>query len=226
MIAFQNVTKIYSPDTAALENVSFKIKKGEFVLLAGRSGAGKTTLLKLILAQEIPTKGRVFFEGEEVNKIKRNKLPFLRRKIGAVFQDYKLLQAKTAFENIGFAMEVIDATDQEILNNVSKVLKVIGLEDKANNFPKELSAGQCQRAAIGRALIHRPRVILADEPTGNLDPYNTSEILKLFKKINELGTTIILATHNKEIIKKLKKRTITLEQGKLIGDDEEGKFIL
>lgn len=226
MIAFQNVTKIYKPDTVALEDISFKIKKGEFVLFAGRSGAGKTTLLKLILAQEIPTKGRVLFEGEEVNKIKRNALPFLRRKIGAVFQDYKLLQAKTVSENIGFAMEVMGATDEEILNNVSKVLEVTGLEDKADNFPKELSAGQCQRAAIGRALIHRPRVILADEPTGNLDPYNTSEILKLFKKINELGTTIILATHNKEIIKKLKKRTLTLEHGKLIGDDEDGKFIL
>lgn len=226
MITFQNVFKAYPPNVVALDNVSFKIKEGEFVLIAGRSGAGKTTLLKLILVQEKPTKGKVLFDSQEVHKIKRNQLPYLRRKIGAVFQDYKLLQSKTVAENVAFALEVMGASNEEIRKNVPRVLEVVGLSDKIDNFPRQLSAGQCQRAAIGRALIHRPRVILADEPTGNLDPYNTSEIIGLFKKINELGTTVVLATHNKEIIKKLKKRTITIENGRLIGDDEEGKFIL
>ena len=226
MITFQNVTKIYPPDTVALEDVSFKIDEGEFVLVAGRSGAGKTTLLKLILVQERPTKGKVIFEKQEVHKIKKNKLPYLRRKIGAVFQDYKLLEFKTVYENVAFALEVVGATDEEISRNVPRILEIVGLGDKANNFPKQLSAGERQRAAIARALIHRPKVILADEPTGNLDPYNTSEIIDLLEKINSLGTTVILATHNKEIIKKLKKRVITLKEGRLLGDDEKGRFIL
>ena len=196
------------------------------MLIAGRSGAGKTTLLKLILAQELPTKGRIFFEGKEIQKMKRSELPLLRRKIGAVFQDYKLLPSKTVYENVSFALEVVGASDEEISKNVPKVLEIVGLQERANNFPKELSAGESQRATIARALIHRPKVILADEPTGNLDPYNTSEIIDLLQKINEFGTTVILATHNKEIIKKLKKRTITLEKGKLIRDDEKGRFIL
>jgi len=226
MIVFQKVSKIYPPNTIALENISFKVSKGEFLLLAGRSGAGKTTLLKLILAQERPTKGRILFEGREINKMKKNELPYLRREIGAVFQDYKLLESKTVYENVAFALEVVGATDEEVSSNVPKVLEIVGLQEKFNNFPKEISAGECQRAAIARALIHRPKVILADEPTGNLDPYNTSEIIDLLKKINEFGTTVILATHNKEIIKKLKRRTITLEEGRLVKDDKEGKFIL
>jgi len=226
MITFQNVTKIYPPDTVALEDVSFKIDEGEFVLVAGRSGAGKTTLLKLILVQERPTKGKVIFEKQEVHKIKKNKLPYLRRKIGAVFQDYKLLEFKTIYENVAFALEVVGATDEEISRNVPRILEIVGLGDKANNFPEQLSAGERQRAAIARALIHRPKVILADEPTGNLDPYNTSEIIDLLEKINSLGTTVILATHNKEIIKKLKKRVITFKEGRLLGDDEKGRFIL
>jgi len=226
MIVFQNVYKIYSPAIVALENISFKIKKGDFIVLAGKSGAGKTTLLKLILAQEMPTRGKIIFDEQEIYKIKKDQLPYLRRKIGSVFQDYKLLPSKTTWENVAFALEVVEATDEEINKNVPKVLEIVGLEDKANNFPYELSAGQKQRASIARALIHRPEIILADEPTGNLDPYNTSEIINLLKKINELGTTVVLASHNKEIIKKLKKRTITLEQGRLIRDDEKGEFIL
>jgi len=226
MVQFQNITKIYEPDTVALENISFKIKEGEFLIIAGRSGAGKTTLLKLILAEEDPTKGKIIFEGKEINKIKKGELPFLRRKIGAVFQDYKLLESKTIYENVAFVLEVIGATDEEISTNVLKVLEIVGLQNKADNFPKEISAGERQRAAIARALIHRPKIILADEPTGNLDPANTSEIINLLEKINKLGTTVILTTHDKEIIKKLKKRTITLEEGRLIRDDEEGTFIL
>lgn len=226
MIEFQNVSKIYPLDTIALDNVSFKIQKGEFLIAAGRSGAGKTTLLKLILAEEKPSKGRILFEGEDISKIKRGLLPFFRRKIGAVFQDYKLLASKNVYENTGFALEVTGAAEEEIQKNVPKVLELVGLKEKAKNFPRELSAGEAQRAAIARALIHRPQIILADEPTGNLDPYNTSEIIELLLKINELGTTVVLATHSKEIIQRLKKRMITLEKGKLIRDEEGGKFLL
>jgi len=226
MIKFQNITKIYPPNTTALENVSFEIKPKEFVSIVGRSGAGKTTLLKLLLAEEKPTKGRIFFDGQDVLKIKPGNLPRLRRRIGAVFQDYKLLPSKTTYENIAYAMEVIGATDFQISRDVPEVLEIVGLSEKANNFPAELSGGEKQRAAIARALIHRPDIILADEPTGNLDPYHTSDIIQLLLKIQQLGTIVILATHNKEIINSLEKRVITLEQGKAIRDEEKGRFIL
>ena len=226
MISFKNVTKIYPPDTLALDDVSFEIKEKEFVSIAGRSGAGKTTLLKLILAEEEPTKGRIFFQDEDIQKIKKSHLPNLRRKIGVVFQDYKLLPSKTVYENVAYVLEVIGASDEEIRQRVPEVLEIVGLADKAKNFPAQLSQGERQRATIARAFIHRPDVILADEPTGNLDPYNTSEIIRLLLKINELGTTIILATHNKEIINSLEKRVITLESGRVIRDEEKGRFIL
>jgi len=232
MIKFQNVTKIYplnspgSAPTIALEDVSFEVKPKEFVSIVGRSGAGKTTLLKLLLAEEKPTRGRIFFDGQDVHKIKPGNLPRLRRRIGAVFQDYKLLLLKTTYENVAYAMEVIGATDQEISRDVPEVLEIVGLSNRAFNFPAELSAGERQRAAIARALIHRPDVILADEPTGNLDPYHSSDIIRLLLKIHELGTTIILATHNKEIINALGKRVITLEEGRVIRDEEKGRFIL
>jgi cell division transport system ATP-binding protein len=226
MIKFQNVTKIYPPDTLALDDISFEIKEKEFVSIAGRSGAGKTTLLKLILAEEEPTKGRVFFRDEDIQKIKKSHLPNLRRKIGVVFQDYKLLPSKTVYENVAYVLEVIGASDLEISQRVPEVLEIVGLADKINNFPAQLSQGERQRATIARAFIHRPDVILADEPTGNLDPYNTSEIIRLLLKINELGTTIILATHNKEIINSLEKRVLTLEAGRMIRDEEKGRFTL
>jgi len=232
MIKFQKVTKIYPAhlaslkDTVALENVSLEIKEKEFVSIVGRSGAGKTTLLKLILAEERPTEGEIFFNGKEINKMKPEDLPELRRKIGAVFQDYKLLPSKTAQENLAYVMEVIGAPDEEILRDVPKVLEIVGLSERINNFPAELSAGEKQRLSIARALIHRPKVILADEPTGNLDPYNTLDIVKILLKIHELGTTLILATHNKEIINSLGKRVITLEKGRVIRDEEKGRFIL
>lgn len=226
MIKLQNVTKIYPPDTLALNDVSFEIKEKEFVSIAGRSGAGKTTLLKLILAEETPTRGRIFFQDQDIQKIKKSKLPNLRRKIGVVFQDYKLLPSKTIFENIAYALEVVGASDKEISQSVPEVLSIVDLLDKAHKFPSQLSQGQRQRATIARALIHRPDVILSDEPTGNLDPYNTSEIIRLLLKINELGTTIILATHNKEIINSLERRVITLDDGKVIRDEEKGRFIL
>ena len=218
MIRLQNITKIYSPGITALENISFEINKKEFVSIVGRSGAGKTTLIRLLLAEEKPTKGRIFFDGQDVHKIKKSKLPDLRRKIGVVFQDYKLLPQKTAWENITYALEVIGASDEEIKKDVSQVLEIVGLTARAENFPHELSGGEKQRVAIARSLIHRPCAILADEPTGNLDPYHTGEIINLLLKINNLGTTVILATHDKEIINTLDKRVITLEGGRIIRD--------
>ena len=231
MIKFQNITKIYptssrSVEIVALDDVSFEIKEGEFVSIVGRSGAGKTTLLKLLLAEESPTKGQVFFEGQDVHLIKSCYLPELRKRMGAVFQDYKLIGSKTAFENVAYVLEVIGATNEEISRDVPQVLELVGLSDRANNFPKELSGGEKQRAAIARALIHRPDIILADEPTGNLDPYNASDIIKLLVKINEMGTTVVLATHDKQVINSLGKRVITLDRGKIIRDEESGRFIL
>ena len=226
MIKFQNITKIYPPNCLTLDNISFEVSEKEFVSIVGRSGAGKTTLLKLILAEEKPTKGRIYFRDQDINKIKKSKLPYLRRKIGAVFQDYKLFPTKTVYENVAYVLQVIGASDKEIAYEVPQVLEIVGLLEKKDNFPCQLSGGECQRVAIARALIHRPDVILADEPTGNLDPYNTAEILNLLLNINNLGTTIILATHNKEVVNALKKRVITLENGKIIRDDEKGRFIL
>lgn len=230
MIKFDNVTKIFQAKNGekvfALKNVSFEIKENEFVCLVGKSGAGKTTLLNLILGEEKPTEGKIFFEDKDIVEIKPDKLPILRRKIGAVFQDYKLLSTKTAFENLGYVMEVTGFSNEEIKRDVPKVLEIVGLAEKANSFPKELSAGEKQRLSIARALIHRPKVILADEPTGNLDPYNTRDIIQILLKIHQMGTTIILATHNKEIVDSLDKRVITLEKGKIIRDVKRGKFIL
>lgn len=229
MISFQNVTKIYrsgfKPITA-LENVSFEVSSKEFVSIVGRSGAGKTTLLKLLLAEEKPTEGSIFFEGQDVHRIKPRDLPFYRRQIGVVFQDYKLLSSKTTYENIAYVLEVMGVPDSQISDDVPKVLEIVELANRANNFPEELSGGERQRAAIARALIHRPQVILADEPTGNLDPYHTQEIIRLLTKIHEMGQTVILATHNKKIINSLPKRVITLKGGKVIKDEQAGRFIL
>ncbi len=231
MIKFQNIIKIYSnrlnlQPAVALDDISFEIKPKEFVSIVGKSGAGKTTLLRMLLAEEKPSKGRVFFDNQDIHKVKKSQLPKLRRRIGAVFQDYKLFPLKTAYENVAYALEVIGAADEEISRDVPKVLEIVGLSDKTHNFPVELSGGERQRVAIARALVHRPDVILADEPTGNLDPYHTSDIIRLLLNINEFGTTVILATHNKEIINSLGKRVITLEKGKMIRDQEKGRFIL
>jgi len=226
MVKFQNVTKIYPPNTVALSDVSFEIEPKEFVCLVGKSGAGKTTLLKLLMAEEKPSSGRIFFNNQDVQKIKPEHLPDFRRKIGAVFQDYKLLPSKTAYENIAYAMEVIGASDAEIARDMAEVLDIVGLTGRAHNFPAQLSGGERQRVAIARALIHRPEIILADEPTGNLDPYHTLDIIRLLLKINEFGTTIILSTHNREVINSLGKRAITLDEGKIIRDEKKGRFIL
>ena len=226
MISFQGITKTYTSLAVALRDVSFDIKEGEFVSIVGKSGAGKTTLLKLLLAEEKPTKGTVFFKDLNVHKIAFGKLPYLRRKIGVVFQDYKLLNSKTAFENIAYVMEAMGADDETIERDGKEVLELVGLDRRTSHYPLQLSGGEKQRLAIARALIHRPEIILADEPTGNLDPYNAKDIIRLLLKLNELGTTIVLATHNKEIINQLEKRVITLEDGALLRDDKKGRFII
>lgn len=226
MIRFEKVSKVYPPKSAALENVSFEVEAGEFVSLVGRSGAGKTTLLKLLVAQERPSAGKVFFDKENVHEMPGSGIPELRRRIGVVFQDYKLLPAKTAYENVAYVMEVMGAPDEAIARDVQDVLEIVGLGERSRHFPAQLSGGEKQRVAIARALIHRPDVIIADEPTGNLDPYNTHEIIQLLLKIHGLGTTVILATHNKDVINHLGKRVLTLEQGKLIRDEQRGKFVL
>jgi len=231
MLSFKNITKIYSSHSGsnpivALDNVSFEIGKKEFVSIVGRSGAGKTTLLRLVIGEEKPTRGEIFFDGVKVNALKKNQLPFLRRRIGIVFQDYKLFSSKTAYENVAYVMEVMGASDRDIARDVPQVLDLVGLTHRKDNFPSELSGGERQRLAIARALIHRPDLILADEPTGNLDPYHTFDIIKLLLKIYELGTTVILATHDKEIINSLGKRVITLEKGKVVRDEQKGRFVL
>src|SRR3989344_5077369 len=199
MIYFKNVSKIYPPHAVALEHVNLVIEAGELVSLVGQSGAGKSTLVKLLIGEEAPTMGEVIVGDVSVNAISSEDLPYLRRKIGTVFQDYKLISSKTVYENIAFAMEAAGRDDEAIGEDVPDVLELIGLKDKAHHFPSQLSGGEKQRVAIGRALVHRPYVLVADDPTGNLDPINTGEVVNLLVKINEIGTPVILASHNNEI---------------------------
>ena len=226
MIYYDRVSKIYADNSIALEDVSFSVEPGEFISFVGHSGAGKTTLVKMLLAEEKPTTGSVFFESINVHEIPLSKVGDLRRKIGTVFQDFRLLPNKTAYENIAFAMEAAGRAEAEIRSDVPHVLELVALGDKMNNFPNELSGGEQQRVAIARAIVNQPDVIVADEPTGNLDPVNTFEVVQILKKINDLGTTILLTTHNKGVIDNLKKRVITMDRGKVIRDDKEGKYIL
>lgn len=225
MIYFDKVSKDYADDnTRSLHEMTFSINKGEFVSIVGHSGAGKTTITRLILGEIKPTEGTVLFENMDVNSLRRNQLLELRRRIGTIFQDIKLLPDKTVFENVAFAMEVAGKTDEEIEADVPYALELVNLRDKAWRFPNQLSGGERQRVAIARAIINQPDLIIADEPTGNLDPNNAHEIVEIFKKINDLGTTVILTTHNKEIVNSLKRRVITLENGKIIKDEKEGKY--
>ncbi len=226
MVYFDKVSKIYSPTSIALDDVSFSIEPQEFISLVGQSGAGKTTLLKLLLAEEKPTSGKIFFESQDIHALSKSELPLLRRRIGCVFQDFRLLPSKTAYENIAFAMEAAGRTEEDINSSVSQVLEVVGLMDKSWHFPHELSGGEKQRVAIARAIVNQPDLIVADEPTGNLDPLNTREIMEVLKKINEIGTTVLLATHNKDVVNALGKRVITLEKGKIIRDDKGGRYVL
>lgn len=225
MIYFNNVTKKYS-DSVCLEDINITISQGEFVSIVGHSGAGKTTLTKLILAEEDPTQGSIFFDSTDINKLTSKELTKLRRKIGTVFQDFRLLPNKTVYENIAFAMEAVDKDEEEIAEDVPRVLELVGLSGKENNFPHQLSGGEKQRLAIARAIITQPDIIIADEPTGNLDPINTNDVVNLLKKINELGTTVILTTHNRTVIDQVKRRVITLENGRVVRDDKDGKYML
>lgn len=226
MIYYDKVSKIYSDDSVALDNITFSIEPKEFVSLVGHSGAGKTTVLKMLLAEERPSSGSVLFESKNVSKLRKNEINTIRRRIGMVFQDYRLLPNKTAYENVAFAMEVAGKTDTEIQADVPYVLDLVDLGEKIWNFPHELSGGEKQRVAIARALVNQPDVLIADEPTGNLDPVSTYEVVQILKKINDLGTTVILTTHNKGVIDSLGKRVITLDRGRIIRDDKKGKYIL
>jgi cell division transport system ATP-binding protein len=226
MIIFEKVTKVYPDGTIALDEATTKIEPKEFVSVVGHSGAGKTTLMKMLLAEERPTSGRVFYESTDINKLKKNEIPHYRRKIGAVFQDFRLLPNKNVYENIAFAMEASGRSDEEISSDVPHVLELVDLANKALNFPHELSGGEKQRVAIARAIINQPDIIIADEPTGNLDPINTNEVIQILKKINDLGTTVILTTHNKGVIDSLGRRVITMENGKIIRDDPMGKYVI
>lgn len=223
MIYFDNVTKIYDDDTVALSGIDLKIAPHEFVSIVGHSGAGKSTLLKLMLAEELPTEGSVFFESEDIHMLKPSEITQLRQKIGSIFQDFRLIPGKTIYENVAFAMEVAGRSDEEIAEDVPYVLQLVDLEKKASNFPSQLSGGEKQRVAIARALVNQPDVLIADEPTGNLDPVNTYDIVQILKKINDLGTTIVLTTHNKGVIDELGRRVITLENGKIVNDDPTGR---
>jgi len=223
MIIFEEVSKEYSVGNGdkikALDRVNFHIKSGEFVCLAGPSGAGKSTLFKLIIREEKPTSGKIIVDGENIVLIEEKQIPYFRRKIGMIFQDFRLLENKTVYENIAFAMEVAGYSDEEIAEDIPQILEIVGLLDKKDQFPQHLSGGEKQRVAIARSLIHRPKIILADEPTGNLDLLNSWDIIRLLLKINKLGTTIILATHDQNIINNLNKRVLTLDQGKIIREN-------
>ncbi|MBL7045647.1 MAG: cell division ATP-binding protein FtsE [Parcubacteria group bacterium] len=226
MIYFDRVSKTYNGGSSALDNVSLTIEPNEFVSIVGHSGAGKTTLLKMLLAEDKPTEGAVFFESDDISQLNRDRMNSLRRRMGMVFQDFRLLSHKTVYENIAFAMEAAGRTDEEIESDVPYVLELVDLGEKMWSFPHELSGGEKQRVAIARAIVNQPDVVIADEPTGNLDPINTFEIVQILKKINDLGTTIILTTHNKGIIDSLGKRVITLDSGRVVRDDKSGKYIL
>ncbi len=226
MVYFDKVTKVYSDHSVALDDISLVIEPTEFISVVGHSGAGKTTLMKMLLAEEKPTSGAVFFESVNVHTLKDNEIPQFRRRIGSVFQDFKLLPNRTAYENVSFAMEAAGRSEDEIAADVPEVLELVGLGDKMWNFPHELSGGEKQRVAIARAIVNQPDMIIADEPTGNLDPINTMEVIQILQKINNLGTTVILTTHNKGVIDSLGRRVITMERGRIVRDDKQGKYIL
>jgi cell division transport system ATP-binding protein len=225
-IIFDNVSKKYNNDYVALDKVSFIIKPNEFVSIVGPSGAGKTTLLKMLLAEERPTEGKIFLHDMDIHTLSGKDMNFVRRKIGAVFQDFRLLPHKNVYENIAFAMEAAGRPDNEIESDVPHVLELVDLGNKIWNFPHELSGGEKQRVAIARAIVNQPDIIIADEPTGNLDPVNTYDIVQIFKKINDLGTTVVLTTHNKGVIDSIGRRVITMQEGKIMRDDPMGKYIL
>ncbi|MEK7638001.1 MAG: cell division ATP-binding protein FtsE [Patescibacteria group bacterium] len=227
MIELKQISSVYDDHFVALHEIDLHIEKGEFVSIVGPAGAGKSTLLRVLTREQKPTSGEVLIDGVNLAALSNDDIPLLRRKIGTIFQDFKLLTAKNAFENVSFALEVVGAPTSRIKEDVPKALEIVGLADKAANFPHQLSGGEKQRLAIARALIHRPRIILADEPTGNLDLVNSHDVIQLLQKINELGTTVVLVTHNREIVDSLSRRVVTMEKGKIVRDQvENGKYII
>lgn len=219
MIKFVNVSKVYPNGAVALENINLEIASGEFITLIGPSGAGKTTLTKMILAEEEPTEGTVLFENIDINALTRGETTKLRRRIGTVFQEFRLLGSKTAYENIAFAMEAAGKSNEEIVSDVPHVLQLVDLQDRMYHFPNQLSGGEKQRLAIARAIINQPEVLIADEPTGNLDEANTKEVIHILKKINDLGTTVILTTHDPLLIKAVGTRLVSMQKGRIVGDE-------
>lgn len=226
MIAFSQVSKAYTPESPALANVNLKIPTGDFVSIVGQSGAGKSTLLKLLSAEERPSAGKIVIDGWDITQIKKWQIPHLRRQIGVVFQDFKLLPKRTAFENVAFAMEVGGAMPGEIRETVPHILKLVNLLEKSDVYPTEMSGGEKQRVAIARALAYKPQILLADEPTGNLDALHSWDIVQLLIKINKLGTTVLLATHNDDIVNALKKRVVTINRGLIVSDQQGGTYKL
>lgn len=222
MINVDKVTKVYDNGTVAVNNISINIEKGEFVFVVGSSGSGKSTFMKMLLKEVEPTEGKIIIDGININNIQRKEIPYLRRKIGVVFQDFRLLPSKTVFENIAFALQVTEAPPKAIRRNVPAILAMVGLTDKAKAYPNELSGGEQQRVALARAIINKPPILLADEPTGNLDPETAWEIMELLKEINARGTTVVIATHAKDIVDEMKKRVITIQKGVILSDKEGG----
>lgn len=227
MIEFHGVTKIYTRHgKPALRDINLQVEAGDFVSIVGQSGTGKTTLVKLIIAEEKPTRGAIEIGGWDISKIRISDIPWLRRQIGVVFQDFKLLPRKTVYENVSFALEVAGESRRRIHKVVPQVLDIVGLSNKVYSYPHQLSGGEQQRTAIARSLAHAPKIIVADEPTGNLDAINTAEIIEILKKINEFGTTVLLVTHNREIVNHLRRRVVTLHDGEIMNDEANGKYKL
>jgi len=226
VIHFKNINKTYSPNIVGVRNVNLHIRPGEFVSIVGQSGTGKSTLAKLMFAEERPTSGQIAVGGWDITRIREHDVPLLRRQIGVVFQDFKLLVRRTVYENVAFALEVAGTPARRIREVVPQVLKIVNLQEKGDRYPKQLSGGEQQRVVVARSLVHRPKILVADEPTGNLDTIHTREIIDLLRKINEFGTTVVLVTHNREVVNALKKRVITLEGGEITSDVEEGRYKL
>ena len=225
MITLENVSKTYAKGQPALNDVSLHIDKGEFVFIVGNSGSGKSTLIKLLLKELEPTSGTIIVNDQNLGKMKRRKVPKYRRGVGVVFQDFRLLKDRNVYENVAFAQRVIERPNRVIKKRVPEILTLVGLAEKYKSFPRELSGGEQQRVALARALVNRPNILLADEPTGNLDPKNSLEIMKLLEEINERGTTVLVVTHNREIVNSFRKRVITMRKGVIVSDEEEGGYL-
>jgi cell division transport system ATP-binding protein len=224
MIVFENVTKIYDPDVVGLQDFSCHITKGEFVFLVGPSGSGKSTLIRLVLKEMEPNKGRILVAGRNLSTLRRNKVPLLRRNIGCVFQDFKLLPEKTVYENVAYALEVVGESRRAIRRKVPEIINLVGLQDKMNSLPHEISGGEQQRVSVARAFVNHPPLLLADEPTGNIDPETSVGIMQLLVRINRTGTTVLIATHDREMVNRMRRRVLQLDGGRLIRDEHRGSY--